>query len=120
MSEQVATNQLCTSEAQPSVPTVSSPQAQTDLRQAVGDILPAFEGRNSFGNCLLKTEGYSHIMQDTPAAVWIPGAQTLATGPVLLTRLDGNLGNLQAQEKVRVTGQHDNTRRREMKLWACV
>lgn len=49
------------------------------------------------------TEGYSHIMQDTPAAVWIPGAQTLSTGPILLARLDGNLGDLKANEKVRCT-----------------
>lgn len=43
----------------------------------------------------MKTKEYSHIMQDTPAAVWIPRAQTFSTGSVLLTWLDGNLGNLE-------------------------
>lgn len=42
-------------------------------------------------------------MQDTPATVWVPRAQTLSTGPILLTRLDGNLCNLKAHAKVRVT-----------------
>lgn len=46
-------------------------------------------------------------MQHTPAAVWIPGAQTLSTGPVLLTWLDGNLGDLKTHERVRVTAQHE-------------
>lgn len=46
-------------------------------------------------------------MQDAPAAVRIPGAQTLPTGSVLLTRLDGNLGNLKAHGEVRVTAWQD-------------
>lgn len=69
------------------------------------------------------TEGYSHVMQDTPAAVWIPGAQTLSTCPVLLTWLDGNLGNLKAHEKVRVTVQHDKretSKQDKKKLWVLI
>ena len=48
--------------------------------------------------------GYSHVVQDTPATVGVPGAQALSTRPVLLTRLDGHLGDLETQgvEKVSV------------------
>lgn len=42
-------------------------------------------------------------MQDTPATMWIPRAETLSTRPVLLTGLDGNLGDLKADDRFRVT-----------------
>lgn len=41
-------------------------------------------------------------MQNTPATVGVPRAQALSTGPVLLTWLNGNLGDLQAQQVVKV------------------
>lgn len=51
----------------------------------------------------IKMKWYSHIVQDTPATMWIPRTQTLSTGPILLTWLNGNLGNLKAKEQVNVT-----------------
>lgn len=51
----------------------------------------------------IKIKWYSHIVQDTPATMWIPRTQTLSTGPILLTWLNGNLGNLKAKEQVNVT-----------------
>ena len=65
------------------------------------------------------TEGYSHVVQDTPAAVWIPGAQTLSTCPVLLTGLDGNLGDLKADEKVRVAAQHGEHETKRSSGYVC-
>lgn len=39
-------------------------------------------------------------MQDTPATVRVPRAQALSAGPVLLTRLDGHLGDLESKANV--------------------
>ncbi len=64
-------------------------------------------------------EGYSHIMQDTPAAVWVPRAQTLSTGPVLLTWLNGNLGNLKAHKRVKVIVWHHKMHKKKP-LGICV
>lgn len=47
---------------------------------------------------MMVPDGYSHIVQDTPATVGVPGAQTFPTGLVLLAGLNGNLGHLQTQE----------------------
>lgn len=44
-------------------------------------------------------------MQNTPAAVRVPGAQTLSARPVLLAWLDGNLCNLKTHGRVKVTAQ---------------
>lgn len=45
-----------------------------------------------------KGKTHSHVVQDTPAAVGVTGAQTLGTCSVLLTRLHRDLSHLKQSD----------------------